>query len=161
MEHKDAIAYGLIAVGAILIIILTLVKLEVDKQGVFMCEAVEMNPDLTMDDCPAHESPVSWLLFISFGVSLVILAGGLVLRLMPEGTTEQPATKKVDTSRLNPEESRIHTLLSEHEGSMYQSDLIKETGMSKVKTTRLLDKMESKGIIERKRRGMTNIIVLK
>jgi uncharacterized membrane protein len=44
---------------------------------------------------------------------------------------------------------------------MYQSDLIKETEFSKVKITRILDKMESKDVIDRKRRGMTNIIVLK
>ena len=47
------------------------------------------------------------------------------------------------------------------EGSAYQSDLIKATGYSKVKVTRILDKMESKGIVERKRRGMANIIVMK
>ncbi|MDP2908774.1 MAG: MarR family transcriptional regulator [Nanoarchaeota archaeon] len=47
------------------------------------------------------------------------------------------------------------------EGSMFQSDLVEKTGMPKVKVTRVLDKLEGKGLVERKRRGMTNIVVLK
>ena len=63
--------------------------------------------------------------------------------------------------KLDAEEQKIIRLLEEKEGSTYQSDLIKETGHSKVKITRILDKLESKGILEKKRRGMTNIVVLK
>ena len=47
------------------------------------------------------------------------------------------------------------------EGSVYQSDIIKETKLTKVKVTRILDKLEGKKLIDRKRRGMTNIVVLK
>jgi uncharacterized membrane protein len=43
---------------------------------------------------------------------------------------------------------------------MYQSDLVKETKLTKVKITRILDKMEAKKIIKRQRRGMTNIVFL-
>ena len=38
--------------------------------------------------------------------------------------------------------------------------LIQETGFSKVQMTRILDRMEGRKIIERKRRGMTNVIIL-
>ena len=44
---------------------------------------------------------------------------------------------------------------------MYQSDVMKELELSKVKVTRILDRLEGKGILERKRRGMTNIVILK
>ncbi len=47
------------------------------------------------------------------------------------------------------------------EGSIFQSDLVGKAGMPKVKVTRILDKLEGKGLVERKRRGMTNIVVLK
>ena len=63
--------------------------------------------------------------------------------------------------RLDEEERVIVEKIKEKEGSIYQSDLIKETSFSKVKMTRILDKLESKGIVEKKRRGMTNIVVLK
>ena len=47
------------------------------------------------------------------------------------------------------------------DGSYTTADLIKETDYTKVHMTRILDKMEGKRILERKRRGMTNIVVLK
>ena len=73
----------------------------------------------------------------------------------------QQEKKKVTYSKLDEEEKKILELLQKNEGSQYQSDLIKETGFSKVKMTRILDKFESKGYIDRKRRGMTNIVFLK
>ena len=47
------------------------------------------------------------------------------------------------------------------EGSVLQSELVSTTGLTKVKVTRILDKLEGKGLIERRRRGMTNIVILK
>ncbi len=62
---------------------------------------------------------------------------------------------------LDEEEQKIYDLLAESQGSLFQSDIVKKTEWSKVKITRVLDKLEFKGLIERRRRGMTNIIVLK
>lgn len=62
---------------------------------------------------------------------------------------------------LNDEERQIVSLLKSNDNSLYQSDLIKETGKSKVQMTRVLDRLEAKRVIDRKRRGMTNIIILK
>jgi len=62
---------------------------------------------------------------------------------------------------LSDEEKQIITLLKSNENNLYQSDLIKQLDKSKVQVTRLLDKLEAKKVIERKRRGMTNIIILK
>ena len=45
--------------------------------------------------------------------------------------------------------------------AVFQADLMEKLQIGKVKTTRLLDKLEAKQIIERKRRGMNNIVVLK
>jgi len=39
--------------------------------------------------------------------------------------------------------------------------LMEELDVGKVKMTRMMDKLEAKQIIERKRRGMNNIVVLK
>ncbi len=38
---------------------------------------------------------------------------------------------------------------------------IEKTNLNKVKITRILDSLESLGFIERKRRGMTNIVMIK
>ena len=47
------------------------------------------------------------------------------------------------------------------QGTIFQPDLADKTGFSKVKVTRILDRLEGKQLIERKRRGMTNVVVLK
>ncbi|MBI4362819.1 MAG: response regulator [Euryarchaeota archaeon] len=46
-------------------------------------------------------------------------------------------------------------------GSVLQSDLVANLGMSKAKVTRVLSRMESRGLLERKREGMGNRVVLK
>ncbi len=96
----------------------------------------------------------------AFGIAFVILVVGLYLVFNKTGEGSSKF-KKINISKLGKEEKNIYGMLKENEGSMYQSDIIKETGLSKVNVTRLLDKMESKKVLERKRRGMTNIIVLK
>ena len=47
------------------------------------------------------------------------------------------------------------------QGTIFQSDLVNKTKLSKVKVTRVLDKLEGHGLIERRRRGMTNVVILK
>ena len=43
----------------------------------------------------------------------------------------------------------------------YSFSLMEELDVGKVKMTRMMDKLEAKQIVERKRRGMNNIIVLR
>lgn len=73
---------------------------------------------------------------------------------------ERPAEKPIDLSKLDEEEKKIVQLLQAHEGSMYQSDIVKETTWTKVTVTRALDKLEGKKIVGRQRRGLTNIVIL-
>ena len=150
----------LIIVSIVLIFILAFVKANIDKQEEFLCKTIHSNPDLDIKQCPAHESPNSWLILIAFGIAFVILGGGIYMIFMPvkKGINE---FKEINVSKLDEEEKKVYDLLKKNEGSLYQSDLIKETEFSKVRITRILDKMASKGIIERKRRGMTNIVILK
>ena len=82
----------------------------------------------------------------------------IVLLIAPAG--KEPKVV-VELSKLDDDEKKIYASIKASDGASYQSDLIKELGMSKVQITRILDKLEAKKIIERKRRGMTNIVVLK
>jgi uncharacterized membrane protein len=68
---------------------------------------------------------------------------------------------KVDYSKLDKDEKVVMRLVEENEGTIFQSDLVEKTDFSKVKVTRLLDRLEGRQLIERKRRGMTNVVVLK
>ncbi len=63
--------------------------------------------------------------------------------------------------KLDEEERAILEFVIDGEGTALQSELVEKTGLGKVKVTRVLDSLEVKGLVERRRRGMTNVIVLK
>jgi len=69
--------------------------------------------------------------------------------------------KKINLSGVERDERKIVELLQKENGGMFQRTLMEKLEIGKVKTTRLLDKLEAKQLIERKRRGMNNIVVLK
>jgi len=101
-------------------------------------------------------------------VGLLALVGIFIIFFMKEDLKLYKKEIKMSPEEINqkienlePEEKTLMQILLREEGSVYQSDLIKETSQSKVKISRLLDRLEGKGLIERKRRGMTNIIILK
>lgn len=69
--------------------------------------------------------------------------------------------KKIDFSELDSKEKRVIKILEREGGAFFQRSLMEELDIGKVKMTRMMDKLEAKQIIERKRRGMNNIIILK
>lgn len=73
---------------------------------------------------------------------------------------KKPEKKKINTSNLKPEEKQVLSLIQENK-AIFQADLIEKTGFGKAKMTRIIDRLEGKEIVERKRRGMTNIVVLR
>ena len=75
-------------------------------------------------------------------------------------TIEKKSEKKIiDVKGLREEEKRVFDLVKENK-TIFQADLIEKTGFGKAKMTRVLDRLEGKGYVERKRRGMTNVVVL-
>ena len=68
--------------------------------------------------------------------------------------------KKILT-RLNNDERIVFVKIIDAEGSIIQSELVDKTKFNKVKVTRILDRLEGMNLIERKRRGMTNIVIIK
>ena len=69
--------------------------------------------------------------------------------------------KKLSLDGLDKKEKAVVEILINEKGAVFQASLMEKLGVGKVGLTRLLDKLEAKQIIERKRRGMNNIIVLK
>lgn len=61
----------------------------------------------------------------------------------------------------NPDEKRIVSLIIDEGGTIFQSQLVDGSGYSKTKVSLILDRLEAKKILERKRHGMSNAIVLK
>ncbi len=152
--------WTLIILSLLLILLVAKIKIDHDARDAFLCQAYHQIPDADMTQCPVHQSNTSWYFLLGFVILAALGILGIILLLFSK-RMETSGQKKADISKLDEEEQRIYTRLQEKEGSMYQSDLVKETGFTKVHVTRILDKLEGKGIIERKRRGMTNIVVLK
>lgn len=104
--------------------------------------------------------------WISLSIVAIILVIGLVImfnkpkeRIVVKKIKER--RKRIDLSKLDNDEKRVINLLVKEGRAMFQSSLMEKLEIGKVKATRLLDKLEAKQFIERKRRGMNNIVVLK
>jgi uncharacterized membrane protein len=80
-------------------------------------------------------------------------------QIKPKEVTKENYKKVMD--ELSDDEKLVLEKIIEAEGTMFQSDLVEKSGFTKVKVTRILDKLEGKAVIERKRRGMTNVVILK
>jgi uncharacterized membrane protein len=108
--------------------------------------------------------------WVSFGLAMIILIIGLVIMtLKPKEKIiekekivyKEKKKKSIDLKGLEKDEKEVIQLLQKEGNAMFQADLMEKMEMGKVKTTRLLDKLEAKQLLERKRRGMNNIVVLK
>lgn len=101
------------------------------------------------------------LKYIGFFADLGLFLFGLSLFL--KKTTEEKIVQKArkQAKELGGEEAKIFDLITQANGMIFQNELVEKTSLSKVKVTRILDRLEAKGLVERRRRGMTNIIVLK
>lgn len=157
MISKKTLGISVMVFAVFLLVSLSFLKADIEQQGVFLCKAVEADPELSMEDCPAHQGGTSWLITLSFALALLILAVGGYLTFAPVKVEKKP--KKLP--KLSGDEKKIYNIIKEHDGSIYQSELIKQSEFSKVKVTRILDGLEGKHVLERKRRGMTNVIILK
>lgn len=114
---------------------------------------------------------------VSIGIMIFIVAIGLYLiffgkeeKIITKFKTVKPQveSKKITKenyqkimNNLDKEEKFVLEKVIESEGTIFQSDLVDKTNFNKVKVTRILDRLEGKNLIERKRRGMTNVVILK
>lgn len=102
--------------------------------------------------------------------SIVLGISGAYLFLLP-ASVEKPAEVSVLGERkerwekisktLKDDERKIYEAVLHSDGLINQSEIAEKTGLSKSNVSRSLDLLESKGLLERKRRGMGNIVMLK
>ncbi len=62
---------------------------------------------------------------------------------------------------LKDDERMIYEVILNTDGIILQSELMKKTGFSKPKVSRGLETLEIKNLFERKRRGMSNVVIIK
>lgn len=106
--------------------------------------------------------------------SFVLCASGMYLLFfdaVENNSVEKPAGKTVLEERkkeweevsktLKDDEQKIYKVIIDSDGIVNQSELTEKTELSKSNVSRALDLLESKGLVERRRRGMGNIVMLK
>ncbi len=96
---------------------------------------------------------------LSADIALFLFGLYLFLKKKPEQRALSSARKKA--KQLGGDERTVFDLIAKADAMVFQNDLVKESGFGKVKVTRILDKLEAKELIERRRRGMTNVIILR
>lgn len=115
--------------------------------------------------CPMYAS-LSIQTWISLAIVALVIIIGIFLIFSKEHEKVivkklKEKKKSIDLSNLDKNEKQVIKILQNESGAMFQSTLSEKIGIGKVSITRLLDKLEAKQIIERKRRGMNNIVILK
>lgn len=115
--------------------------------------------------CPMYDT-VKTQTWISILLLAIILGKGIIIMFSKPHEkiitkTIKEKKKKLNLEGLEKEEKKVIEILLTENKAMFQSDLMEKLRIGKVGMTRLLDKLEAKQLIERKRRGMNNIVVLK
>jgi len=93
-------------------------------------------------------------MYLLFFDSVEKPAGELVLEERKKRWEQTVKTLKED-------QQKIYKAIIDSDGIINQSELVEKTGISKSNVSRALDLLESRGLIERRRRGMGNIVLLK
>lgn len=118
--------------------------------------------------CPMYDT-ISQQTYLALGiVGILILVSFILIFAKPQEkiilktkmVEKRLEKKKFDLSELKPEEKHVFKIIRENK-TIFQADLIEKTSFSKTKMSRIIDRLEGKGMVERKRRGMTNVVVLK
>ena len=158
MKNKNV---GFLVIGiAILMVIIVLIfnsglKSIVDKSCTHGTEC-------TMYDTIIIQTGVSLVLAgVVFIIGLYLIFSKPDEKIITKTKMIKEKKKKLNLEGLDSEEKQLINLLQSENKAMFQSDLMEKLEIGKVKTTRLLDKLEAKQLIERKRRGMNNIVVLR
>ncbi|MCX6750613.1 MAG: hypothetical protein NTZ83_04095 [Candidatus Pacearchaeota archaeon] len=156
MENKT-VGWIIVGIGILVGIIALIFNIGLKK---IVGDTCTHGPTCSMYDTIAVQT---WISLAIVGVILVI---GIVLMFMKPKEklivkTIKEKKKKKDYSFLDKKEKELVDLLLKEGNAMFQADLMEKLQIGKVGVTRLLDKLEAKQIIERKRRGMNNIVVLK
>ena len=160
MENKN-VGYLLLGVSALIIGIIFLFNNAMKK---ILDESCPLVHDGVY--CPAYGT-ITQQTYLALGIVGVLIIVGLVLvfskperEIFIKQVEKRAIKRKFDTSGLRSEEKTVLNLIQENK-AIFQADLIEKTGYGKAKMTRIIDRLEGKGFVERKRRGMTNVVVLK
>ncbi len=162
MENKN-VGWLIIGISLLIVVIILLFNNALNALGA-TCQHYQSGYE-----CPAHKA-INQQTYLALAiVGILAIIGFILIFSKPEEKiiikkvkerAQKNRIKEDDLKDLRPEEKKILKVIQE-EGAVFQANLIEKTGFGKAKMSRILDRLEGRGLVERKRRGMTNVVVLK
>jgi len=119
--------------------------------------------------CPTGECPMSNDLplyaYLGFFIALLLGILGVYVILTARGMEREYAEKEKKLAEqvksLDEDEKKIYEEIYRADGVVFQAELVKETELPKAKVSRVLDRLENKGLLERRRKGLNNLVLLR
>jgi len=145
-------------ISVILLFILASFSIKIAKSEAAAC----IHPGGGQCPITAHIPPASY-----FGAALLAVTFILGIRLMRKAEASEKmrkdAVEKAEAvaKALKGDEKKAYELIVASQGAIFQSELVEKMGYSKVKVTRILDKLEGQNLIERRRHGLANMVLIK
>ncbi len=161
--RPQRLGWLIVVVSVLVLALLGWYKIYSDNQNLKACQSFcgeQGSMTCTLQLCKQYQGDTgSWIV----GVVSVLIAfvGGIGFYLAFVKAEKFIKEKEYDLTKLNEKEKGIFLFIKENVEGVYQSEIVKRFELSKVKVTRILHKLEQMDYIERKRRGMTNIVVAK
>lgn len=103
--------------------------------------------------------PISFLLF--FLTTIASSVGAAYYLILPEIRPREAAGEGSILNFLLPDERAVVEALIRHGGAMLQKEIVKETGLSRVKAHRVIARLAERGLVGVERAGNTNIVRLR
>jgi len=159
MENKNVgwLLLGVCVIIVIVIILFNRTTMEAVKNSCYLQHGYTAN-------CEMFDS-INSQTYLALAISGVIFIIAIVLiftkpkeKIIVKKVKEPLQLTEVDLSSFNSEEKKVFNMIRE-QGAMFQADLVDKSGLHKSRITRIIDRLEGKGLVERKRRGLTNIVV--
>lgn len=152
----------IITFSVILVLLFSYSTLSLMEAADIRCEKI-CGHDIE-SDCP-HKNSIPLQSYLGFTISFILAGFGFLILFSNEGYREKNKNNRENIKKqlknLKSEEKKVFNIIENAGGGIFQSELIGKSGFSKVKISRILDKLENKNLIERKRRGMTNFVLIK
>lgn len=156
MENKQVgfLIVGIAVLMSVIVLIFNFTLKEITSESCDMGIECSMYSSITIQT------------FVGLSITAIIFVIGFIIiftkpkeKIIIKSIREKK--KKINLNGLDKKEREVVEILQRENGATFQSSLMEKLGIGKVGITRLLDKLEAKQIIERKRRGMNNIVVLR
>jgi high-affinity nickel permease len=160
MQNKN-VGYLILGISVVIIFIIFMFKSALTSFVDSSCTLAHGG-----DICPMYDT-ISQQTYLALGIVAILIIVGITLilskpeeKILIKKVEKRKAKKIIDTSQLTKEEKQVLKIIQDNK-TIFQADLIEKSGLGKVKISRILDKLENRNTIERKRRGMTNVVVLR